>query len=157
MKKILIALLALLSLLSLTGCGPSDTRYSVSVYRVVAPYFRTDGQLLRAEETLVQPGLGVVNSVISSFNALPSDGELASPLVYGARIYGYEQKGSVLYLDANSVYGDMPGLELTLANCCAVLTFCSLPEISKVAVRVGGTIIFSPTAPEEILLSDVTS
>lgn len=159
MKKRLCALLAALALIvpALTGCGDQEGRVPINIYRVVAPYFRTDGELISPETIMAQPGVEPVNAAISAFNAQSADARLRSPLPYGAAVISWELRGRVLYLDVNDAYAELTGLELTLANCCCALTFGALEGVDKVAVRHEDVLLLTPLAPEGVLTGDVTT
>ena len=156
MKK-LTALVLILALLLLPGCGEDGERTAIQIYRVVAPYYQVSGELVRSEEVLATAGVSLVNTAIAAFNAMPSDPELVSPLPYGAKVLGYELRDGVLVLEVNKTYGALTGLDLTLANCCAALTFCSIEGVAKVVILCGDTTLLNPTAAADIITTDTIS
>lgn len=153
MKKLLPALLALLLLLSACGSGSA----SVTVYRAVAPNYRSGGPLLRAEQVSADPGIDIVNSTIAAFNSSPMDQELSNPLPQGTEIVGYSLKGSLLTIQVSPGYAALTGMDLTVANSCIVMTFCGLADSSRVSVQSGQEEFCPPMSADDIVLSDISA
>lgn len=149
MRKLSSLLPALALLLALAACGQSGGA-AFRVYRAVAPYYRTDGQLVEAEERSVAPGVGLLNAVIAEFNAAPSDQKLQSPLGGGTRILGYELSGSALRLEVSPGYAQLSGVDAMLADCCIALTFCALDGVDSVSVWSEGQELTAPLSADDI-------
>jgi hypothetical protein len=151
-KRRLCALLSAVAvLLALCACGSGGSTV-IRVYRAVAPYYRTDGQVVEAEEYSVTPGVGLINTVIAQFNTAPADQRLQSPLGGVARILGYELSGGALRLEVSSGYAQLVGTDRMLADCCIALTFCAVDGVESVSVWSEGQELTPPLSADDIYL-----
>ncbi|MEG1633481.1 MAG: GerMN domain-containing protein [Oscillospiraceae bacterium] len=151
--SLLSALLALAILLS--ACGSSGAK--LEIYRIVAPYYREGGELVRSETVTCSPGVGLINAAISAFNAEPADQELMNPLPNGLQIIGCRLIGSELRLTLSPEYAALTGIGRTLADCCLTLTFCGIEGVSSVAVYSNGRQLRPPLSKNDIILADLSA
>ena len=63
---------------------------------------------------------------------------LSSPFPGGVRLLSWSLEEGRLHLDLSEQYGGLTGIDLTLADCCTVLTFCALDEVDAVYITVEG-------------------
>lgn len=148
-----LALLLLLLLLPLSACG-AQSGPSVTVYRVLAPYYRTSGALIQAETAVLSPTVGVLNSLVAAFNAPPGDPALQSPLPEGLIILGYRLNGDELRLELSPAYAALEGMERSLADCCMALSFLGVSGVTRVAVYSGGLELTPPMTADDFLTAD---
>jgi hypothetical protein len=154
-KPALPALVLVLALL-LSACGAREGITKIAVYRVIAPYYRTSGALVAAEEAPFSPGIGIINTTISAFNAAPDDPKLQNPMPDGGRIVSYQLHGGALRLNTEGC-GSLSGEELTLLCSCAALTFCAIDGINTVSVYSGEEALCAPLSIDDIILADTTA
>ena len=64
--------------------------------------------------------------------------EFRSPIPNGTTLLNCEIRGSTAYVDFSTAYGQLSGMELTLADYCVTLSLTQLPEIYAVRITVAG-------------------
>ncbi len=64
--------------------------------------------------------------------------EFRSPIPNGTALLSCEVKGSTVYVDFSAVYGQLSGMDLTLADYCVTLSLTQLPGIYAVRITVAG-------------------
>lgn len=65
-------------------------------------------------------------------------GGLVSPIPEGTRLLGWRLEEGELTLDLSQPYGDLVGIDLTLADCCLALTMTQLAGVEQVRITVNG-------------------
>jgi germination protein M len=158
MKRHLTA--ASLSLcLALSGCaaerlpaGPSGE--SLSIYRVLAPEYRSEGALVRAEAAVVSPGGDPVLQALEALAKTPENDKLLSPVPAGVGIIGARAADRHVSVRLDTGYLDITGLEKTLLNACVTLTLCALDGVDFVSISVGSETVEDRLSPEDFLLFD---
>lgn len=69
----------------------------------------------------------------------PKGSHLVSPFPQGTNLQQYKQEGSRLTVDLSWVYGDLAGIELTLADYCITLTLTQLEGVEEVCITANGS------------------
>jgi hypothetical protein len=156
MKGKALSALFLTLVLLLSACGQGGSNSQITIYRAIAPYYRTGGELIFTEKVPITPGVGLINSAISAFNSVPDDQKLMNPLPSGARIIGYKLQNSALRLEAEGCDA-LEGTNLTLLRCCAVLTFCSIEGVDNVSIYSGEKELCPPLSDDDILIADTSA
>ena len=77
-------------------------------------------------------------ALVSALLAGPEGGELLSPFPYGTRLLRWSMKDGLLRLDLSAEYGELTGVDLTLADYCIAMTVGQLPGVERVTVTVEG-------------------
>lgn len=124
------------------GGDPGEGEYAV--YYAVGPREdgsfggRTDSAALQYEYHTLPEGSGEVEGLFALLMARPEDPELVASIPAGITLRSWSQEDGILNLDLSEAYGDLSGVELTLADSCIVLTLCQLPEVKAVYLTVEG-------------------
>ena len=163
------ALLALVLAAALPGCylarPVQDTGLQV--------YFVTDidpaaGEQARSEgawgggsairgEDYTGGGMTGVEELMEALLRGPVSGELRSPIPAGVTLRSWTLEEGVLTLDLSESYGDLSGVELTLADYCITLTMCQLQEVEGVRITAAGYALsyrsHQTLTPEEAVLT----
>lgn len=85
------------------------------------------------------PGESVeVEALVSALLSGPSEEGLTNPFPSGTRLLGWDLRGDCLELNFSEEYGSLTGVDLTLADCCVVLTLCQLEPVDRVCLLVEG-------------------
>jgi len=80
-----------------------------------------------------------VDELLSALLAGPKLEGLRSPIPAQAQLLGWSlEEGGLLRLDLSEHYGELSGVELTLADYCITLTLCQLEGITAVEITVAG-------------------
>lgn len=66
------------------------------------------------------------------------DGAFASPVPSGARMMACQVSGSTVNIDFSSAYGQLSGMDLTIADYCIALSLVQIPGIYTVRITVNG-------------------
>ena len=134
MKKRIAAVLCLaLALCLLASCGKGQLR--VEVWRRTADPERALSEgVIQPETRTVQLQAGSVNGAVSAFNAEPEDPTLRRAAPGDAKIVGWQLEGTELRLEVSPEWAELEGFERSLADCCAVLTFCALDGVDSVTI-----------------------
>ena len=66
------------------------------------------------------------------------DGALASPVPGGTRMMSCQVSGSTVSIDFSSAYGQLSGMDLTIADYCIALSLVQIPGIYTVRITVNG-------------------
>lgn len=139
-KRVLAAFCGLLLLLS--ACSPKEAEVPEGAYRV---WFAVSGERAAAQAVdfeyhSVDPGADQVKELVSLLLAGPTAPGLASPLPSGGvRLLSSELgEDGTLTLDLSEQYDGLPGVYLTVANACFVLTLSQAPGVEAVSVTVEG-------------------
>ena len=147
MKKSITLLCVLALLLTLVGCGVAEKILS-----------EDDGlQLYYPTDWETSQGGDAIGSVNISWEELPQADkqaqaekilallmgqceaeEFRSPIPNGTTLLSCEIKGSTVYVDFSAAYGQLSGMDLTLADYCVTLSLTQLPEIYAVRITVAG-------------------
>lgn len=143
-----ISLLCVLALaLTLAGCGVAQKILNES-----------DGLRLYYPTVLeVSQGGDAIGSVDVAWEELPREDkqaqaekilallmgeceaeEFRSPIPNGTTLLSCEVKGSTVYVDFSAVYGQLSGMDLTLADYCVTLSLTQIPGIYAVRITVAG-------------------
>lgn len=145
MKKLLL-LLCCVALL----CGCGGTAQSVPVGRVYELYFRTadlthaggvdaisalpSGIAVNAETEVHEMAAQLMESLLSG----PKEPGVRSPFPAGTSMRSVKVSGGHATVDMSTVYGNLSGVDLTVADYCITLTLTQLAEIRNVTVTVNG-------------------
>lgn len=92
-------------------------------------------------QTLPTVGSGELDEVEALVSALldgPSEEGLTNPFPPGVRLLDWDLRGECLELNFSEEYGSLTGVDLTLADCCLVLTLCQLERVEQVCLLVEG-------------------
>lgn len=153
MRRFAAIAAALVLTLTLTGCAPEGAY--VTVYRSVAPYYRTTGELLRLEDVPVMAGGDPILSFINAFNTETNVQELENPLPAGCSILYYKRVGDCLTFELSPEYGKLEGAEKSIADSCIALTFCGVDGVNAVKISVEGEIVTTRLTADEIIIEDL--
>lgn len=162
MKKALILSAAVLFSM-LTGCGKTvppaveaDT-VQIEVYRLIAPEYRSSGQIMSNETVNVKKGEDLLHAALNSLDEQPKSQQLVSALPDGVRILSYSLEDGELHLELSEEYLDLSGMEKTLADYGLALTLCKFDEVETVSVYVDGEAVSQRIDPEKAMLFDTES
>lgn len=135
-KRIVLILAALAVLTLLFACGSEETT-ELQVYFPVQ--LEPDGSLTKAVDSENYHGEATVDGLLDALLEGPEE-EGLSPL-FGSDVWllGWTLAGETLQVDLSSAYGDLTGIDLTLADCCITLTLSQLEGVERVHVTAGGS------------------
>ncbi len=159
MNKRIFALFCALALL-LAACAPAVEQPPAGAYRV---YFAVPGQEgaistvdfeYRVPPAGTDPAVALINMLLAG----PESTALASPLPAGVRLRSTELgEDGLLHLDLSEQYNGLPGVYLTVANACFVLTLTQLEGVKSLSITVEGKPLpyqaVQPLAESDLLLS----
>lgn len=136
MKRTL--LLLALSLL-LTGCGSRSetlTQYGVCF---LSDGGSETGAALENEMRTLPAGRGAVDGLMRILLTGPESDGLVSPFPADTKLRGWRVDQGIALIDLTEPYGDLSGVDLTLADSCIVLTLCQLDSVDAVYLTVEGS------------------
>ena len=151
MKKLLALLLALVMVFALAACG-GTTR--VEVWRPLAEYYLSGGAAVEVESVKVDGSLGVIDAAVAAFNTSPGDNRFTRALPGGVDVLGWTLEGGELRLDVSAEYASLSGWRRSIADSCAVLTFCAIEGVDSVSIYSGDTMLSDARGPASIVLED---
>lgn len=157
MKKSLVLLLAVAVLLlsACTGESSGETdKGGISVYRLIRPEYRTNGELIRPETIAAKEGSDIVLGAAYALKSVPADSELASALPADVSISSASLSGKTVDLIISDSYGELTGMEKTIVDSCVTLTMCSIPGVDKVSIHTLNEPSSSVFTTEDFLLRD---
>lgn len=160
MKKRLLALLCAFALL-LPGCTPKEQAVPEGAYKV---YFAVPGeegaaQSVDFEYRVPAAGTDLAGALVDLILSGPQSPTLASPLpTSGVRARSVELgEDGKLHLDLSEQYNGLPGVYLTVANACFVLTLSQVEGVEEVYITVEGEPLpyqtLQPLRLEDLILS----
>lgn len=144
MRRPLLVLICCLALL-LSACVPhsaADERgSSEDGYGV---YFSALGSsravaAVACEYRQIPPGSNPVTALMDFLLSGPQDADLLSPFPQsGVRLLSWRLQDGQLHLNLSEQYGELSGVDLTVADYCITLTLCQLEEVDSVYITVAG-------------------
>ena len=145
MKRLLAALLTFFALLALTGCGGSSSDGPHLLLYYPAPSGGSPGGDAivsrsvdwAANSTL--PAEQQVRRVVSLLLEDSADGSLESPIPASTRLLACQVSDGAAWVDFSSAYGQLSGMELTIADYCVTLSLSQIVGIYSVRITVNGT------------------
>lgn len=145
MKRLLAALLTLFALLILSGCGSSSSDGPHLLLYYPAPSGGSpggDGIVSRsvdwaANSTL--PAEQQVRRVVSLLLEDSADDSLESPIPASTRLLACQVADGAAWVDFSDAYGQLSGMELTIADYCVTLSLSQIVGIYSVRITVNGT------------------
>lgn len=152
-KRIAAALCLALALLTLASCGRATL--TVEVWRRTSDAERSvsDG-LIQSEKRSVQLQAGSINGAVSAFNAEPERPGLSRAAGGDAKILAWSLEGTELRLEVSPEWAELEGFDRTLADCCAVLTFCALEGVDSVSIYCLGQRLAGPMDESDIVYEE---
>ena len=122
----LAALLLCLGLLAgLAGCAGDAVQ--ISVWR------RSEGSVAVPESRRLPAGTELIAGLAAAFNSEPDEPGRTRAAPEGADILGWRLEGVELKLEVSQGWAELEGFERTVAEGCAVLTFCGIEGIERVS------------------------
>ncbi len=79
-----------------------------------------------------------IDLVIKALLESSDSDSVRCPFPEGTKALGWKLIGTELTLDLSTEYGSLSGTELSTADCCAVLTLCSIGRVETVRLTVEG-------------------
>ena len=145
MKRLLAVLLTFFALLALTGCGGSSSDGPHLLLYYPAPSGGSPGGDAivsrsvdwAANSTL--PAEQQVRRVVSLLLEDSADGSLESPIPASTRLLACQVSAGAAWVDFSSAYGQLSGMELTIADYCVTLSLSQIVGIYSVRITVNGT------------------
>lgn len=144
MKRTLMALGCVLALL-LSACTPGggagQTQPPEGAYGI---YFSALGgshavAAVDCEYRQLAPGIAPVPGLMELLLAGPESTELLSPFPQtGVRMLSWKLEDGQLSLDLSEQYGELSGVDLTVADYCIALTLCQAEGVESVYITVAG-------------------
>lgn len=89
-------------------------------------------------ETLESDGDAGVEELMAALLDGPEEDGLMNPFPPGVRVQSWGVENGLLSLDLSAPYGELSGVELTLADYCITLTMCQLEQVERVQITVDG-------------------
>lgn len=97
-----------------------------------------DSGALKSESRTIEEGVEPIGGLLGLLMSQPNSGELTSPFPADVRVRSWRLEGTRVTVDLSERYGELAGIELTLADSCIVLTLCQLDEVEEVYLTVEG-------------------
>ena len=145
MKRLLAALLTFFALLALTGCGGSSSDGPHLLLYYPAPSGGSPGGdaiVSRSVDWAANSALPTeqqVRRVVSLLLEDSADGSLESPIPASTRLLACQVSAGAAWVDFSSAYGQLSGMELTIADYCVTLSLSQIVGIYSVRITVNGT------------------
>lgn len=152
-RRIIAALCLALALLTLASCGQAALTVEVWRRTADAEHSVSEG-LIQSERRSVQAQAGSINGAVSAFNAEPEDPGLARAAPGDAKILAWRLEGTELRLEVSPGWAELTVFDRTLADCCAVLTFCALEGVDSVSIYSLGQRLAGPMDGSDIVLAE---
>ena len=152
-RRIIAALCLALALVTLASCGQAALTVEVWRRTADAEHSVSEG-LIQSERRSVQAQAGSINGAVSAFNAEPEDPGLARAAPGDAKILAWRLEGTELRLEVSPEWAELIGFDRTLADCCAVLTFCALEGVDSVSIYSLGQRLAGPMDESDIVLAE---
>lgn len=163
MKKGIAALLAAALLLALAACLPraGEEEDSLRLWFAIP----AEEQMREVRTALGSCAYGGAESVPALLegllSGLPADSGLVNPIPPGTRVVSWSVENRVAQVELSEDYGELSGIDLTIADYCITLTLCQLPGVDGVRVTAGealrdrrvlraGDVIFSGAEEEPV-------
>ncbi len=135
MKRIVTLCLTLLLLLM--GCAKQPAQEGLQLWFITDPAGGLGSAA--AMGTCPYEGEETVPQLMAALLAGPYMGSgLVSPFPADTRLLGWSQEGDILELDFSGAYGELVGMDLTLADYCITLTMTQLADVEGVRITVNG-------------------
>ena len=99
---------------------------------------RSSGPAVDYEYYVPPQGDDLVHSLLSAALSPPEEEGLVSPYPAGVSLRSTRLEDGVLYLDMSEQYGELSGVDLTIANYCLVLTLSQAGEVDALHITVEG-------------------
>jgi len=135
------ALLVVLAACLLTACRPrSGTPRPVESESGFYLYF-LNSETNVGSAIAGEPYVGQTPTAQRLINALlagPTREGLSSPFPNQTALNGWSLTDGLLTVDLSEHYGDLAGIDLTLADYCLTLTLCQLDRVEQVRITVAG-------------------
>lgn len=152
MKKWLCIPLGLLILLAIYGVNQiPSTSAAQQTYQL---YYLSDshssGSALATEPYSCDGTDEPTSELLRALLRAPTSPDLTSPFPKGTALLSEEQKDGVLTLNFSKEYGDLTGVQLTLANGAVVLTMTQLQQVSGVVILSAGESVL-PRQTQQLL------
>ena len=146
MKKWVSIWCAAALLLTLVGCGVAQKILNEEELQL---YYPTVLAMSRGGDAIDSVGISWENlpqedkqaqaeEVLNLLMGKCEEKEFRSPIPGGTTLLSCEVKGSTVYVDFSAVYGQLSGMDLTLADYCVTLSLTQLPGIYAVRITVAG-------------------
>ena len=108
------------------------------------------------ETRTLQSGTELISGRIAAFNSRPEEPGLSRAAPEGADILGWRLDGAELKLEVSQGWAELEGYDRTIAECCAVLTFCSVEGIDRVSFCLLGQKLGPAMDEDDVILSAYT-
>ena len=140
-KRVLSSLVLCLLMVGLWGCSQRSGGGKAGDYQIYYSALSNQNAPLAVECETWTPEAGeqIIPGLLEALLAGPTDPELASPFPDGTRLLGWTLEEGCLRLDLSEQYGDLTGIDLTVADCCLSLTLCQAEGVESVYVTVEGS------------------
>ena len=125
-------------LASLMGCGGHQSQSGLSLW-YTADLDQWDNATT-ALESVPYTGEQTVPALMEALLEGPEeDSKLVSPFPQGTDLQQWQQDGKRVTVDLSWPYGDLVGIELTMADYCITLTLTQLEGVEEVCITATGS------------------
>ena len=147
MKRVIGGILCLLLLLtlgiSLVPDGPSETETLSLYYPVRAEVLTSGGDAIDTirvdwRDWREQPAQVQAEEVLRLLMGGYKEGGFRQPVPGGTRLLSCTVSGSTVVVDFSSTYGQLSGIDLSMADYCVALSLVQIPGIYTVRITVNG-------------------
>lgn len=145
-KRFFAAILALAVMLSFVACSAdkdqqNEGKEKLTVYYVNKSGYENGGNYIEPVEYNIDERDDLVHKALDYLGTAPGEGEFATSLVKGTRIYSYSLEDGAMEIDLSPAYLLLNELEKSLVKCCLTLTLCGIDEVDTVSIYVDGKLV----------------
>lgn len=152
-EKICTTVLLAALLLALPGCTLPAQTQTESAYQI---YFMADGSFgtaaLKSESRELPEGMEPIDGLLTCLLKGPVSTDLTSALPDYTTLRGWTLRDGVVTVDFSDQYGNLSGIDLTLADYSVTLTLTQLDEVDAVIITSEGKEL--PYRDHQTLLAD---
>ena len=141
-----IALLCALGLLMLCGCGVAEKILNEDGLKLYYPTVLSSSQ---GGDAIGSVNVGwdkisqgdkqaQAEEILALLMGGCTDKAFRSPIPAGVTLQSCEIRGSTVYVDFSTAYGQLSGMDMTVADYCVTLSLTQIPDIYAVHITVGG-------------------